>query len=172
MNNISKIENKIISINDSIISALKQMDGHRTKLVFVFDKDKFEGILTIGDIQRILNLLDGKRPLGSLHVARLLLVADPFAAGNGVEDQQAAAKIVNRQTHRLLRDDDERSIDRPHLDGRRFGLRLRNRIGSLLPGGGVRSRHPAIGTAEQGEGSKNSENLFHIHFIKSLCRYQ
>ena len=54
MNNISKIENKIISVNDTIISALKQMDGHRTKLVFVFDCDKFEGILTIGDIQRAI----------------------------------------------------------------------------------------------------------------------
>ena len=54
MNNISKIQNKIISINDSIVSALKQMDGHRTKLVFVFDGDKFESILTIGDIQRAI----------------------------------------------------------------------------------------------------------------------
>lgn len=54
MNNISKIKNKIISINDSVVSALRQMDGHRTKLVFVFDGDKFEGILTIGDIQRAI----------------------------------------------------------------------------------------------------------------------
>lgn len=54
MNNISKIKNKIISINDTIVSALKQMDGHRTKLVFVFDDDKFECILTIGDIQRAI----------------------------------------------------------------------------------------------------------------------
>ena len=54
MNNISKIKNKIISINDTVISALKQMDGHRTKLVFVFDGDKFDGILTIGDIQRAI----------------------------------------------------------------------------------------------------------------------
>lgn len=54
MNNISKIENKIISINDTIVSALKQMDGHRTKLVFVFDEEKFECILTIGDIQRAI----------------------------------------------------------------------------------------------------------------------
>ena len=54
MNNISKIENKIISINDTIVSALKQMDGHRTKLVFVFNGDKFECILTIGDIQRAI----------------------------------------------------------------------------------------------------------------------
>lgn len=54
MNNIAKIKDRIISINDSIISALKQMDGLRTKLVFVFNKDKFEGILTIGDIQRAI----------------------------------------------------------------------------------------------------------------------
>lgn len=54
MNNISKIENKIISINDTIVSALKRMDGHRTKLVFVFDEEKFECILTIGDIQRAI----------------------------------------------------------------------------------------------------------------------
>lgn len=52
MNNTSKIQDKIININDSIISALKKMDGHRTKLVFVFDGDKFVSILTIGDIQR------------------------------------------------------------------------------------------------------------------------
>ncbi|MCQ2076695.1 MAG: nucleotidyltransferase family protein [Bacteroidaceae bacterium] len=54
MNNISKIKDKIIDINDSIVSALKQMDGHRTKMVFVFDGDKFECILTIGDIQRAI----------------------------------------------------------------------------------------------------------------------
>lgn len=54
MNNTSKIRDKIISIHDSILSALKKMDGHRTKLVFVFDGDKFESILTIGDIQRAI----------------------------------------------------------------------------------------------------------------------
>ena len=54
MNNTSKIQDKIISINDTIISALQKMDGHRTKLVFVFDGDRFESILTIGDIQRAI----------------------------------------------------------------------------------------------------------------------
>lgn len=54
MNNTSKIQNKIINVNDTIISALRKMDGHRTKLVFVFDGDKFESILTIGDIQRAI----------------------------------------------------------------------------------------------------------------------
>lgn len=54
MNNISKIQNKIINVNDSIICALKNMDGQRTKLVFVFDEDRFQSILTIGDIQRAI----------------------------------------------------------------------------------------------------------------------
>lgn len=54
MNNTSKIQDKIIGVSDTIISALKKMDGHRTKLVFVFDGDKFISILTIGDIQRAI----------------------------------------------------------------------------------------------------------------------
>ena len=54
MNSLSKITNKIISINDTIVTALKKMDGHRTKLVFVYNGDKFESILTIGDIQRAI----------------------------------------------------------------------------------------------------------------------
>lgn len=54
MNNISKIQEKIIGIGDTILSALKKMDGHRTKLIFVFDGDKFVCILTIGDIQRAI----------------------------------------------------------------------------------------------------------------------
>lgn len=54
MNNISKIQDKIISSKDTIHYALKMMDGHRTKLVFVFDNDSFVSILTIGDIQRAI----------------------------------------------------------------------------------------------------------------------
>ncbi len=54
MNNTSKIQNKIISANDTILHALKMMDGHRTKLLFVIDDDKFDCILTIGDIQRAI----------------------------------------------------------------------------------------------------------------------
>ena len=54
MCNTSKIEDRIIGVNDTIVHALKQMDGQRTKLVFVFDGDKFECILTIGDIQRAI----------------------------------------------------------------------------------------------------------------------
>lgn len=52
MNNLSKIEGRTIEGNQSVISALKQMDSVRTKLLFVFDASRFLGILTIGDIQR------------------------------------------------------------------------------------------------------------------------
>lgn len=54
MNNISKIKDKTITVGDTILSALQKMDGHRTKLVFVFNGDRFESILTIGDIQRAI----------------------------------------------------------------------------------------------------------------------
>lgn len=54
MNNISKIRDKIIDIEETILCALKKMDGHRTKLLFVFDKEKFICIVTIGDIQRAI----------------------------------------------------------------------------------------------------------------------
>ncbi len=52
MNNLSKIEGRTIEGNQSIMSALKQMDDVRSKLLFVFSHEKFLGILTIGDIQR------------------------------------------------------------------------------------------------------------------------
>lgn len=54
MNNTSKIQDKIITSKDTIHHALKMMDGHRTKLVFVIDNDVFVSILTIGDIQRAI----------------------------------------------------------------------------------------------------------------------
>ena len=54
MNNTSKIQDKIISADDSILHALRKMDGHRTKLLFVIDDDIFDCILTIGDIQRAI----------------------------------------------------------------------------------------------------------------------
>lgn len=54
MNNTSKIKDKIIRSDDTILHALKMMDGHRTKLVFVIDDDTFISILTIGDIQRAI----------------------------------------------------------------------------------------------------------------------
>lgn len=48
------IEKKSIRVDKGILDALKLMDSSKTKLLFVFDGNKFEGILTIGDIQRAI----------------------------------------------------------------------------------------------------------------------
>lgn len=48
------IESRIIYIVSSIIEALRKMDVEKTKVLFVFDHVKFQGILTVGDIQRAI----------------------------------------------------------------------------------------------------------------------
>lgn len=49
-----QIANRIIKESSSIIEALKLMDSSKTKLLFVFDENRFVGLLTIGDIQRAI----------------------------------------------------------------------------------------------------------------------
>lgn len=67
MSNLKKIEGRIIESGQSIMSALKQMDKVRTKLLFVFDSLKFKGILTIGDIQRsIIRSVHLDSPISSI----------------------------------------------------------------------------------------------------------
>jgi len=51
---ISEITNRIINQDATIIQALKMMDSEKVKLLFVFDCQRFCGILTIGDIQRAI----------------------------------------------------------------------------------------------------------------------
>ena len=51
---ISRIENRIIASNESLLTALKQMDVKKVKMLFVFEKEHFISILTIGDIQRAI----------------------------------------------------------------------------------------------------------------------
>ncbi len=52
--NNKKIKNRSISSTDSLLSSLKQMDEEKVKMLFVFDKEHFISILTIGDIQRAI----------------------------------------------------------------------------------------------------------------------
>lgn len=54
MNRDDRMLKRSVEISDTIISSLKLMDSERTKLLFVFSNDSFEGILTIGDIQRAI----------------------------------------------------------------------------------------------------------------------
>lgn len=49
-----QITNRVIKVSSSILEALKLMDSSKTKLLFVFEDNKFEGLLTIGDIQRAI----------------------------------------------------------------------------------------------------------------------
>ncbi|EYE58054.1 nucleotidyltransferase family protein, partial [Bacteroides fragilis] len=44
----------IIGAQDSILSALKQMDSINKKLLVVYSENKFKGLLSIGDIQRAI----------------------------------------------------------------------------------------------------------------------
>ena len=48
------IKGRIISPDDSLLTALKQMDTQKVKTLFVFDGEHFEGLLTLGDIQRAI----------------------------------------------------------------------------------------------------------------------
>lgn len=48
----TKISNFIIDPAITLLDALKKMDSELTKMLFVFDKEHFISILTIGDIQR------------------------------------------------------------------------------------------------------------------------
>lgn len=51
---MDKIKNRSISLCNSILEALKLMDSSKTKLLFVFDENRFVGLLTIGDVQRAI----------------------------------------------------------------------------------------------------------------------
>lgn len=67
MNNLEKIKNRSIEFKCSILDALKKMDVEKCKLLFVFEKDAFKSILTIGDIQRaIIKAVDLSSPISCI----------------------------------------------------------------------------------------------------------
>lgn len=51
---VEKIKNRVIEPSLSLLQAMKLMDMEGVKTLFVFEKEHFEGILTIGDIQRAI----------------------------------------------------------------------------------------------------------------------
>ena len=51
---VEKIKERIISPEVSLLDAMKRMDEIKVKMLFVFYGDHFEGIITIGDIQRAI----------------------------------------------------------------------------------------------------------------------
>ena len=51
---IDKIKDRIITLSASLLDAMKLMDRIKVKMLFVFDGEQFQGIFTIGDIQRAI----------------------------------------------------------------------------------------------------------------------
>ena len=49
-----KINERVVSLLASLLDAMKTMDAQKVKTLFVFDGDHFEGLLTLGDIQRAI----------------------------------------------------------------------------------------------------------------------
>ena len=51
---IDKIKERIVALSSSLLDTMKSMDEQKVKMLFVFDQEHFEGIVTIGDIQRAI----------------------------------------------------------------------------------------------------------------------
>jgi len=67
--------NRRIEAGESILKALKLMDKIDRKLLLVFDKDRFEGVLSIGDIQRaIINNTSLERKISGILRKNFLFV--------------------------------------------------------------------------------------------------
>ena len=67
INGNKKIEKRCIASTRSLLAALKQMDEQKVKMLFVFDKEHFVSILTIGDIQRaIVKNIDLDEPVDTI----------------------------------------------------------------------------------------------------------
>ena len=63
----TKLRDRSISLDTSLIEAMKCMDGAMVKTLFVLDRGHFEGLLTLGDIQRaIINNIDLGDPVSRI----------------------------------------------------------------------------------------------------------
>lgn len=64
---LERIKSRVISQTASLLDAMKQMDDAKVKILFVFDGEHFEGIITIGDLQRaIIHNIALKEPLSRI----------------------------------------------------------------------------------------------------------
>ena len=64
---IEKIKERAITYSSTLLDAMKLMDDIKVKILFVFENMHFEGIVTIGDIQRaIINNIGLKEPVGKI----------------------------------------------------------------------------------------------------------
>lgn len=93
MINQSKFQERIIKINFTILQSLKKMDAVNKKLLLVFDKEKFIGVLSIGDIQKaiIANL--------PLDTCIMEIMRKNFLFAKATDDKESILKLM--QKHRI-----------------------------------------------------------------------
>lgn len=64
---IDRIKDRIVDPSVSLLGAMKLMDDIKVKMLFVFSDEHFEGIITIGDIQRaIINNVSLESPVSAI----------------------------------------------------------------------------------------------------------
>ena len=64
---IERIKSRIIAPSATLLDAMKQMDEAKVKILLVFNEEHFEGLITIGDIQRaIINNIALKEPVNRI----------------------------------------------------------------------------------------------------------
>ena len=62
-----QIKDRIIPLDSNLLDAMKQMDQVKVKILLVFNQGHFEGLITIGDIQRaIINNIDLKESISRI----------------------------------------------------------------------------------------------------------
>ena len=84
MSIIEKIKDRAIQSSMTVLQSLKKMDEAKVKMLFVFEKEQFLSILTIGDIQRaiikqvnlsdsVLSILETNKAFASLNESKNII---------------------------------------------------------------------------------------------------
>ena len=81
---LEKIKDRVIQSSMTVLQSLKKMDEAKVKMLFVFEKEKFLSILTIGDIQRaiikqvnlsdsVLSILETNKAFASINESKNII---------------------------------------------------------------------------------------------------
>lgn len=101
------IKERVISPTASLLDAMKQMDEVKVKILMVFNDEHFEGLITIGDIQRaIIKNIALKEP-----VSRILNKNKIY--GNQLEGEDSIREKMRRMRAEVMPilDEDDELVD-------------------------------------------------------------
>ena len=118
--NLENIQDRIVQVDTSLIACLKKMDDKHVKLLFVFERECFLGILTIGDIQRaIIRNIDLLSPVKA-HLEKNKQYA---CVGDSLE--QIKAKVLSLRAECMPVIDEEGNLVAVHFWEDFFGFKER-----------------------------------------------